>query len=67
MTEELNLSELFSNLVKFISRNIKLLITIVGISVVGVISYHVLVPKLAMINAQKDILNACKKLMKIYF
>jgi hypothetical protein len=40
MTEELNLSELFSNLVKFISRNSKLLITIVGICVVGVISYQ---------------------------
>lgn len=40
MTEELNLSELFSNLVKFISRNSKLLITIVGIGVVGVISYQ---------------------------
>jgi len=40
MTEELNLSELFSNLVKFISRNSKLLLIIVAIGVVGVIGYQ---------------------------
>jgi hypothetical protein len=40
MTEELNLSELFSNLVKFISRNSKLLTVIVGIGVVGVVAYQ---------------------------
>jgi len=40
MTEELNLSELFSNLVKFISRNSKLLIVIVGIGVVSIVAYQ---------------------------
>ena len=40
MTEELNLSELFSNLVKFISRNSKLLIVIVVIGVVSVVAYQ---------------------------
>jgi len=40
MTEELNLSELFSNFVKFISRNSKLLLIIVAIGVVGVIGYQ---------------------------
>ena len=40
MTEELNLGELFSNFVKFISRNSKLLLIIVAVGVVGVISYQ---------------------------
>jgi len=40
MTEELNLSELFANFVKFISRNSKLLLIIVAIGVVGVIGYQ---------------------------
>ena len=40
MTEELNLSELFANFVKFISRNIKLLSIIVFIGVIGVIGYQ---------------------------
>ena len=40
MTEELNLSELFSNLVKFISRNSKLLVIFMGIGVVGVVGYQ---------------------------
>ena len=40
MTEELNLSELFANFVKFISRNSRLLLTIVAIGVVGVIGYQ---------------------------
>jgi len=40
MTEELNLSELFANFVKFISRNSKLLLIIVAIGVVGVIAYQ---------------------------
>ena len=40
MTEELNLSELFSNFVNFISRNNKLLFIIVAIVVVGVIGYQ---------------------------
>lgn len=40
MTEELNLSELFSNLVRFISRNSKLLIIFTGIGVICVIGYQ---------------------------
>lgn len=40
MTEELNLSELFSNLVRFISRNSKLLILFTGIGVVSVVGYQ---------------------------
>jgi len=40
MREELNLSELFSNFVNFISRNSKLLLIIVAIAVVGVIGYQ---------------------------
>ena len=40
MTEELNLSELFANFVKFISRNIKLLSIIVFVGVIGVIGYQ---------------------------
>ena len=40
MTEELNLSELFANFVKFISRNSKLLLIIVTVGVVGVIGYQ---------------------------
>jgi len=40
MTDELNLSELFANFVKFISRNSKLLLIIVAIGVVGVIGYQ---------------------------
>jgi len=40
MTEELNLSELFANSVKFISRNSKLLLTIVAVGVIGVVGYQ---------------------------
>jgi hypothetical protein len=40
MTEELNLSELFSNLVRFISRNSKLLIIFTGIGVICVVGYQ---------------------------
>jgi len=40
MTEELNLSELFANFVKFISRNSRLLLIIVAIGVAGVIGYQ---------------------------
>jgi predicted negative regulator of RcsB-dependent stress response len=40
MTDELNLSELFANFVKFISRNSKLLLIIIAIGVVGVIGYQ---------------------------
>ena len=40
MTEELNLSKLFANFVKFISRNSKLLLVIVVIGVAGVIGYQ---------------------------
>jgi hypothetical protein len=40
MTEELDLGELFSNFVKFISRNSKLLFIIVIVGVTGVIGYQ---------------------------
>jgi hypothetical protein len=40
LTEELNLSKLFANFVKFISRNSKLLLVIVVIGVAGVIGYQ---------------------------
>jgi len=40
MTEELNLSKLFANFVKFTSRNSKLLLIIVVIGVAGVIGYQ---------------------------
>jgi len=45
MTEELNLSEMFTKLVKFISRNSKLLIYFVGIGVMIVLSYYILIRK----------------------
>ena len=40
MTEELNLSELFSNFVKFISRNSKLLLVFMGVGIVSVVGYQ---------------------------
>ena len=40
MTEELNLSELFSNFVKFISRNSKLLLVFMGVGVISVVGYQ---------------------------
>ena len=40
MTEELNLSELFSNLVKFISRNSKLLLIFMLVGVISVLVYQ---------------------------
>ena len=40
MTEELNLSELFSNLVKFISRNSRLLLVFMGAGIVCVVGYQ---------------------------
>ena len=40
MTEELNLSELFSNFVKFISRNSKLLLLFTGVGVLSVVIYQ---------------------------
>ena len=40
MTDELNLSELFSNLVKFISRNIKLLSIFMFVGLISVICYQ---------------------------
>lgn len=40
MTEELNLSELFSNLVRFISRNSRLLLMFMVIGVISVIGYQ---------------------------
>ena len=40
MTEELNLSELFSNLVKFISRNSRLLLMFMVIGVISVMGYQ---------------------------
>ena len=40
MTEELNLSELFSNFVKFISRNSKLLLVFMGVGIVSVVVYQ---------------------------
>ena len=43
MTEELNLRELFANFVKFINRNIALLLSFVGISCVLVLLYYTLI------------------------
>ena len=43
MTEELNLYELFTNFVKFINRNIALLLSFVGISCVLVLLYYTLI------------------------
>ena len=40
MTEELNLSEIFSNLVKFISRNSRLLLIFIVIGVISVMGYQ---------------------------
>jgi len=40
MTEELNLSELFSNFVKFISRNSKLLLVFMGVGIICVVGYQ---------------------------
>lgn len=40
MTEELNLSELFSNFVKFISRNRKLLLVFMGVGIISVVGYQ---------------------------
>ena len=40
MTEELNLSELFSNFVKFISRNSKLLLVFMGVGIISVVGYQ---------------------------
>ena len=40
MTEELNLSEIFSNFVKFISRNSKLLLVFMGVGIVSVVVYQ---------------------------
>ena len=40
MTEELNLSELFSNFVKFISRNSRLLLVFIGVGIVSVVGYQ---------------------------
>ena len=44
MTEELNLSELFSNFVNFVARNIRILIMIVLITVIGVVAFQKLKP-----------------------
>ena len=44
MTEELNLSELFSNFVNFVARNSRILIMIVLITVIGVIAFQKLKP-----------------------
>ena len=40
MTEELNLSELFSNFVKFISRNSRLLLVFMGVGIICVVGYQ---------------------------
>ena len=40
MTDELNLSELFSNFVNFVSRNSRILIMIVLITVIGVVAFQ---------------------------
>ena len=40
MTEELNLAELFSNFVRFISRNIRLLLVFMLIAVISVVAYQ---------------------------
>lgn len=44
MTEELNLSELFSNFVNFVARNSRILIIIVLIAVIGVVAFQKLKP-----------------------
>ena len=44
MTEELNLSELFSNFVNFVARNSRILIMIVLIAVIGVVAFQKLKP-----------------------
>lgn len=44
MTEELNLSELFSNFVNFVARNSRILIMIVLITVIGVVAFQKLKP-----------------------
>lgn len=44
MTEELNLSELFSNFVNFVARNSRILIMIVLITVVGIVAFQKLKP-----------------------
>ena len=43
MTEELNLSELFANFIKFVNRNITLLLGFVGISCALVLLYYTLI------------------------
>jgi len=43
MTEELNLSELFANFIKFVNRNIALLLSFVGISCALVLLYYTLI------------------------
>lgn len=40
MTDELNLSELFSNFVKFISRNSRLLLVFMGAGIISVVGYQ---------------------------
>ena len=40
MTDELNLSELFSNFVKFISRNSRLLLVFMGVGIICVVGYQ---------------------------
>ena len=40
MTEELNLNELFSNLVRFILRNSRLLFVFMGVGVLSVVAYQ---------------------------
>jgi hypothetical protein len=44
MTDELNLSELFTNFVKFVARNSRILIMIVLITVIGVVAFQKLKP-----------------------
>ncbi len=44
MTEELNLSELFSNFVNFVARNSRILIMIVLITVIGIVAFQKLKP-----------------------
>ena len=44
MTEELNLSELFSNFVNFVARNSRVLIMIVLITVIGIVAFQKLKP-----------------------
>ena len=40
MTEELNLSEMFSNFVKFISRNIRLLLIFIAVGLISIMGYQ---------------------------